>query len=675
MYRVAVAILAIGAAAWGQSPAESAKKTDKASAYYHYALAHMYAELAGAYGNRNDYLSKAIDNYKEAVKADPGAATVTEELADLYIQSGRLLEAQKDAEESLRQNPNDIGARRLLARVFTSRIGDRQQQRIDEDMLKKAIEQYQKISELDPKDTESLVMLGRLQKVAQNSVDAEKAYKKALEIEPENEDALTGLAMVFADRGENSQAADILKKLAEKNPSQKSLRALGAAYEQMKEFALAAQSLRRALELNPPDADDLKREIAQDLMFAKDYDGALKMYQELVEGEPNDAGSYLRMSQVYREKHDFENARKMSEKAKAIEPGNLEVRFNEVGILEAEGKSSEAIRLLKDILSSTAKRNYNQADKQNRIALLERLAVMYRASDQTDQAVDTFRQISDLDSERAAGMSAEIVETYRAGKEYPKAEEEANAAVKKWPNDHAVHMTHALVLADMGKTDAAASEVKKLLDGKSDREIYFTLAQVYEKGKKFDEEAKAIDQMEKASQSKEEKEAAWFARGAMYEKAKKTDAAETEFRKILADNPDRSDVLNYLGYMLADRNQRLNEALDMISKAVNAEPNNPAYLDSLGWVYYKLGRTPEAEETLRKAVESQPRDPTMHDHLGDVLMKASKVREAIAQWEISVKEWNSSSPADLEPAELAKVKTKLENAKVKLAKEGSPKQQ
>lgn len=674
MHRVAVAILAIGASAWGQAPAESAKKADKAAAYYHYALAHMYAELAGAYGNRNEYLNKAIDNYKEAIKADPSASTATEELADLYIQSGRLLEAQKDAEETLRTNPNDLGARRLLARVYTSRIGDRQANRIDEEMLKKAIEQYQKISELDPKDTESLVMLGRLDKVAQNTVDAEKAYNKALAIDPENEDALTGLAMIHADRGENDQAADILKKLAEKNPSQKSLRALGTAYEQMKEFGLAAQSLRRALELNPPDAADLKREIAQDLMFARDYDGSLKIYQELVGEEPDDAGSYLRMSQIYREKHDFANARKMSEKAKSLEPGNLDIRFNDVGILEAEGKQAEAIQALKDILSSTARRNYSQADKQVRVELLGRLGVMYRAADQTDQAVDTFRQIADLDPERAPGISAEIVETYRAAKEYPKAEDEASAALKKWPNDRGVHLTHAMILAEMGKVDAAASEVKKQLDGKQDRETYFTLAQVYEKGRKFDEEAKALDQMEKLSQTKEEKEAAWFARGAMLEKAKKVEASEAEFRKILAENPDRPDVLNYLGYMLADRNQRLNDALDMITKAVNADPNNPAYLDSLGWVYYKLGRVPEAEATLRKAVDGQPRDPTMRDHLGDVLMRASKVKEAVAQWEISVKEWNASSPADMEPAELAKVKSKLENAKVKLAKEGSPKQ-
>ena len=73
-------------------------------------------------------------------------------------------------------------------------------------------------------------------------------------------------------------------------------------------------------------------------------------------------------------------------------------------------------------------------------------------------------------------------------------------------------------------------------------------------------------------------------------------------------------------------------------------------------------------------MEKVSADPSIHDHMGDVLMKESKVREAIVQWESSLKEWESSSPAEMEPAEIAKVKSKLESAKVRLAKEGQNKQ-
>ena len=91
-------------------------------------------------------------------------------------------------------------------------------------MLNKAIEQYQKITELDPKDVDSLVMLGRLQKVAQNSVEAEKAYKKALAIDPDNEEALTGLAMVYGDLGDSTEAARNSEEAGGQESEPKSLR-------------------------------------------------------------------------------------------------------------------------------------------------------------------------------------------------------------------------------------------------------------------------------------------------------------------------------------------------------------------------------------------------------------------------------------------------------------------
>src|SRR5213075_2444817 len=117
--RKALLITVLGSACFLplQAQSSAAPKVDKSSAYYHYTLAHMYAEQASMYGNRGDYVNKAIDNYKEDIKADPTAAMLSEELSDLYVQSGRLREAQADAEDVLKQNPNDLNAHRLLARI------------------------------------------------------------------------------------------------------------------------------------------------------------------------------------------------------------------------------------------------------------------------------------------------------------------------------------------------------------------------------------------------------------------------------------------------------------------------------------------------------------------------------------------------------------------------------
>ncbi len=273
-----------------------------------------------------------------------------------------------------------------------------------------------------------------------------------------------------------------------------------------------------------------------------------------------------------------------------------------------------------------------------------------------------------------AVVAAEIIDTYRLGKDLPKAQKEAESALKKWPDDRTLHVTHASLLADMGQTDAAAAEMKKLLDGKSDREVYFELARlVYDRGRKFDEEAKALDAAEKLSVSKEEKQDIWFQRGAMFERMKKIDLAEAEFRKIIEINPDNAPALNYLGYMLADRNVKLPEALsaDHQGARYRTEQRSVSGQPGLGLLQNEPACRRRKKICARRWLRT-PRDATVHDHMGDVLLRESKVKEAIAQWQLSLQEFEKSLPADVEPADVAKVKSKLEGAKVRLAKESTP---
>jgi tetratricopeptide (TPR) repeat protein len=668
----AVLFAVIGSAClFGQSqPAAGAANVDHASAYYHYALAHMYAEMAGTYRNRADYVNLAIENYKEAIKADPDASALSEELSDVYVQTGRLREGQTDAEDTLKKNPNDLTAHRLLARIYTRLIGDAQ--RVDESMIQRAIDEYKKITTLAPLDVDAWLMVGRLEKAAGDSVEAEKAYQKALALDPANEDGLTGLALVYSDLGDNARATQLLKTLADNNPSPRALQALAAAYEQMRDFKAAAQALRQELSLNPPNDHDVARALAQDLTLAQQFDEALAVYGEMVADDPEDANSYLRMSQIYRERHDYAKAREAGDKAKAIEPTSIEIRYNEVSILEAEDRVPEAAQLLKDILSSTAKRGYTQGERASRVALLERLAALYRSLDQTDPAVDAYRQMADVDASLASRASAQIIDTYRGGKEFAKAQQESDTAGKKWPDDRTLRVVRDTLLAELGKVDEAAADLKKMFDGKSDRTTYVSLADVYEKGRKFDDMAKALDSAEKLSETDDDKSGVWFMRGAMYEHMNRVDKAEVEFRKVLKVDPDNAGAMNYIGYMLADRDLRLEESLNLILQALEREPGNGAYLDSLGWAYYKLGRYEEAEKSLRRAVDKTPRDPTVHDHLAEALMKRGKIGEAVEQWQTSLREWDTSSPAEMRPEEVAGVKTKLATAKVRLASEKSP---
>lgn len=643
---------------------------DRAAAYYNFAMAHLYRELAGMYGNRSEYVDKAIEHYRAAIKADPAAGFLAQELSDLYIQAGRLRDAVLEAEEMLQRDPSNIEAHRILGRIYARMIGDAGQGRVDEGMLRRAIEQFQKITEKDASDVDAWVTLGRLQKLGQNSVDAEKAYHKALELDPDNEYALHGLALLYSDLGDTKSAIQMWQRLAEQNPNPRVLRALASTYAQARDYAGAVQTLRRALELAPKDVE-IQRELAENLLLTEQYDEALKLYQELAQARPRDPQYPLRMSQIYRQRRDLVKAREAHDRAQRLDPDGLEVLYNDVNLLEAEGKFAEAIARLKQILEATAKSSFSLPERSNRLILLERLGLMYRSNEQPEEAVAAFRQMAQLDPALSARAAAQIVETYRGAKQFDRAAREAEEALRKHSGDRMIRLIRASLLADLGRGQEAVAEVKKLLEGSRDRETYLALAQVCEKIKDYEGMARALDEADRLSQTDEEKETILYLRGAMFERMKEYDQAEAQFRKVLAMNPENASALNYLGYMLADRDVRLEEALELIRRAVELDPHNGAYLDSLGWVHYRLGNLDEAERYLRRALERVPRDPTVNDHLGDVYFRQGKLKEAIAQWEVSLKEWQAGSKAELDLEEVGKVQKKLEGAKIRLAKESS----
>jgi len=303
MIRSAIAVLVAAGLACVSSAQTRANATppssDKAGAYYNFAMGRLYAELAGSEGGRNDYVTKAIQYYLDALKQDPSAGMILEDLTDLYIQSGRLRDAVTQAEDLLAQNPDNLGARRMLGRIYTRMIGDTQQGRINQDMLRRATEQYQKITEKDPKDVESWVTLGRLYRVANNSGDSEKAYNAALKVEPDNEDALTGLAILYSELGDTQRAIDKLKTVTDKNPSENTMVALASAYEQLKDFKSAAEVLNRALSAGGGDNVRIRKMLAQDLYYSGQNDEAMKLYQQLAVEDPKDSSLPLRLGEIY----------------------------------------------------------------------------------------------------------------------------------------------------------------------------------------------------------------------------------------------------------------------------------------------------------------------------------------------------------------------------------------
>jgi tetratricopeptide (TPR) repeat protein len=165
------------------------------------------------------------------------------------------------------------------------------------------------------------------------------------------------------------------------------------------------------------------------------------------------------------------------------------------------------------------------------------------------------------------------------------------------------------LLGEQGHVDEAIQELQGLLNGTpSDRDTELVIAQVFSQAKRFPEAEAAAQKALALSPDPDDQVRAIFILGSIYEREKKYDLAEEQFKKVLAVDPLNGPAANYLGYMLADRGVRLEESVRYIQKALETDPNNGAYLDSLGWAYFKMNKLDLAELNLEKAVRaSRPR--------------------------------------------------------------------
>jgi len=166
----------------------------------------------------------------------------------------------------------------------------------------------------------------------------------------------------------------------------------------------------------------------------------------------------------------------------------------------------------------------------------------------------------------------------------------------------------------------------------------------------------------------------WFllyARGICNERLKNWEAAEADFRAALAIDPDQPQVLNYLGYSLVEREEKLDEALAMIERAVTARPESGYIVDSLGWVLYRLGRYSDAVGHMERAVELMPVDPVVNDHLGDVYWAVGRRLEAEFQWKRAL---SFVDPDDTDAeADPVRIRRKLDvGLDLVLSEEGAP---
>jgi tetratricopeptide (TPR) repeat protein len=650
------------------APAANSKQADL---YYDVMMGHL-KELQFEDSGSADAADASIGYYKKALEIAPHASVILERLAEIDAKSQHTSDAISAAQEALQSDPSNVDAHRLLARIYVRSLSDQSVGAAQQEDLTKAVQQFEAVLQLSPNDTYSALWLARLYGFENQPDQAEKVLRGVLQRDSENEPALDQLSQLLIDEGRAQEAIALLTKAADDTSSPDLYGILGDAYSHAHDYAKAEAAYRKAIEGDPTDASH-RHGLAQALMAQEKYAEALAQFKKLTQLEPNSADNYLRMSELQRRLGQYDDAQASLTHAQQLAPGSLDVLYHQALLDEDQNHYDEAAKVFSDAIASLKTQDGGQKNTGALATLYGLLGQDYTLERNYQAAIDTFEEMSKLGPPAASRARLLLIDTYRADHQIDKAIDEAKQGLAQDPKDADLTVRLAILYGEKSDTAAATDLLRGLLKGNdSDQPIYLTMAEVQESGKKFADAEQSAEKAEQLAHESTDKQSAWLVLAEIYARQKKYDQAEAQYRKVLDANPENAEGLNDYGYMLADRGVRVEEATSMIQRALKVDPNNGAYLDSLGWAYFKQDRLTDAEQYLRKAIERQGNDPTILGHLGDVYLKLGDNQEAAETFEKALAQWQKAAPADYEPAKVNELDAQLKKLKKRLAQKTSP---
>ncbi|HWG58268.1 MAG TPA: tetratricopeptide repeat protein [Candidatus Acidoferrales bacterium] len=655
------------------SPAASTI-TGRAGAYYYFTMGHLDEQQ---YDQTNDssMADASIEAYKKALALQPDAAVVRERLAEIEAKSQRIRDAVLDARQAIKDDPNNVDAHRLLAGIYVRTIGDINSGDVQKANLDKATEQFQDILKIKPDDTGAALWLARLYRFENRDSDAEGVLVTFLQHDADNPAALEQLSQIYLEGGEAHKAIDLLSRAANDTASPDVYDLLGSAYLQNKDLPNAEQSYRKAIQADP-DEPSHQEGLAKTLFAEQKYTDALSTYKKLAIAEPDKYENYLRIGQIETALGKYDDAGAALEHARQLAPGNLEILNNQAMLYEAQGRHDDAIKVLNDAISGMRQKQSDSSAGENNGEALEflyqELGQIYGEQGNYPGAIRAYQQMEQLSPEARQHAQTLLADTYERNNDIDDAIAEMKKALDASPKDERLTMNLAMLYGEKADTANATKLLQGLLHGTdADQTIYLALAQTQERGREFTQAEQSAQKAEQMSHETSQKAMAWLMLGDIYEHQKKYEDAERQFRKALDAEPNDPTALNEFGYMLAERGVRLQEATGMIQRAVRQQPGNGAFLDSLGWAYYKQNKLAEAEGYLKKAVDREGHDPTILGHLGDVYLKLGDDEHAEAVMERARAEWRKTPPADYEADKVAQLDAQLRELKRRLAQKSS----
>jgi tetratricopeptide (TPR) repeat protein len=587
------------------APAGRATAEDAA---LHFALAQTH-RFEGSY-------EEARTAFLKAVELEPDEAYLRLEFAEFLFQLRRLPEAREQAEVARQLAPDDVAVLRLYARILL-RLGERSPAALEE-----AREAFDELRKAAPADVEARVTLARLLLGASRAEEAAEVLEEALESKPR--DRLIGSLLVEALEvmGDHEDAKVRLRRMLGADPEFLRPRlALAGILAQRGEHAASVELLEDAPEILG-ESVELQRQLTLEYYQVGRFQDSLAKGGQWLEKRPGDPMARYLRSLSLAALGQFNEAEEELGQLLDENPGNLDFSLTLAEVVERQGRTGEAAAMLTEQVERLEREGRSQealrvllqlVDLRSRLAdwgavleLTERLLGHDEVPERSELSFLRAQALDELGRERDALQLLRRLEgDARVG----------NRAVAK----------EVEILFGLGRRREATRKLE-FLSTSNDFEKLMLAAEVLHRLELYSD---AIPPLQKAEEISPESIEVLFWLGASFERSGLHSDAERVFQQALELDAEFAPALNYLGYMWAERGENLDEAIDLVSRAVALDPNNGAYVDSLGWAFFQLGRYEEARGHLEKAARMVGEDAVIFEHLGDLYTAVGELKQAV----------------------------------------------
>ena len=555
---------------------------------------------------------EALSRIDKVVARNPENAVLQFERAMILIDASRLDAAETALRKVTTLRPEFYDAQRVLGRLLLDRAGT------DRAKVDEALTHLQAAFKINPDDIGTGMAVAQILLSTGRTADAEKVLALLLERAPDQRALNYTYAQVLTKLGRGDESKQYLERAVQVDPTfGPAILQLIDIYQKENDWQKAAEVMQPLINDDPMNLD-LQRQQAFFYLRSGMAEKARAAFKSLAEADPKDTRSQFYLAEALNDLEQYAEADKIYRGLLEKTPGDPDVLAS-YGLSQiGQRKFDDAAKTFTLLLGVADLPDNLQVLAKTQLAYIDLQKGNYEAALEDARPVLIFR---DKPNAQAVNIALDAL---KKQKRYSDAIALLQPLVDNYAADPFVNARYVEMLIRAGAADRAklAADTQAKFGTKNT----IATAEAFLQTEHYEP---AIAMLRDALKTRADDTDLQFELGSAYERSGDKKSAEQLFLGILAKRPEHAATLNYLGYMWAEGGVNLDRAAEMLNRAVKQEPRNGAYVDSLGWVYFRQGKLDLAEKYLTDAAHLLPRDATVQEHLGDVLAKRGDVHRAL----------------------------------------------